>query len=82
MLAIFIMRHKRDPDVYLHPGQHGIGALGGGPKLMMKNWVLETLLYFVLLSVAIGITTGILSAKLLRVAVKKSTSPKFLLKLG
>lgn len=71
MLAIYIMRYTNNADVEHHPGEHGLGALGGGTSLIIKDWFLETVLYFIIMSVFIGAIIGIISAKLLRFAVKR-----------
>jgi len=35
-----------------------LGRLGGGPGIALKNWLLETWLYFVALSILYGIVIG------------------------
>lgn len=35
MLAIYIMRYTNNADVEHHPGEHGLGALGGGTSLII-----------------------------------------------
>lgn len=71
MLAIYIMRYNNDPDVFLHPGHDGIGALGGGAGMIVKDWVVECLLYFVLMSVVYGAIIGYGSCKALGIALKR-----------
>lgn len=71
MLAVYIMRFNDDPDVFLHPGHNGVGALGGGAGEVVKHWILECLLYFVVLSAIYGAVIGYASCKALKVALKR-----------
>lgn len=51
--------------------EEGVGRLGGGVGIAMKNWFVETWLYIVLMSVAIGVVVGYGSAVALKYALRK-----------
>ena len=51
---------------------HGdLGRLGGGPGVAIKNWTLETWLYFVAMSVVYGAIVGAIMLYATRIATKK-----------
>ncbi|KAH7030590.1 Sodium/hydrogen exchanger family-domain-containing protein [Microdochium trichocladiopsis] len=75
MLAIYFMRHSEVPDT---PATGGIvaraaevGRLGGGPLLALQNWVVETLLYVVLLAMVYGAVIGFLSGQGLKFCLRR-----------
>ncbi|KAK0648275.1 Cation/H+ exchanger [Cercophora newfieldiana] len=51
--------------------EEGIGRLGGGVGVALKNWFVETWLYIVLMSVAIGAIVGYGSLLALKFALRK-----------
>lgn len=66
MLAIYLMRHSEMPDgaqSVLAIRAEDVGRLGGGPLIAMRNWVVETLLYVVLLAMAYGSFVGFVSGR-------------------
>lgn len=86
MLATYLIRHadiqgankhSRDSletDEFLHammPRSEDVGRLGGGVGEAMKNWVVETWLYMILLSVAYGALIGYGSCKGIRFALRR-----------
>lgn len=48
-----------------------VGRLGGGPGVALKNWLIETWLYQILMSVAIGAIVGFAAQYALRYALRK-----------
>lgn len=77
MLATYLIRHANVP----HAGEAGshenvarsaeVGRLGGGPGEAIKNWVVETWLYIVLMSVIYGAILGFGLCKGLRFALNR-----------
>ncbi|KAJ4399063.1 hypothetical protein N0V85_006121, partial [Neurospora sp. IMI 360204] len=77
MLAVYLMRHANGDG---SSGEHGaaaaaevlarsaegVGRLGGGVGVAIGNWVVETWLYIVLMSVAIGVLVGFVAGKALK----------------
>ncbi|KEY75064.1 hypothetical protein S7711_01528 [Stachybotrys chartarum IBT 7711] len=69
MLAIYLMRHSEIPEIpegaqnLLTIRAEDVGRLGGGPLVALRNWVVETLLYVVLLAMAYGAFIGFASGK-------------------
>ncbi|KAI1035348.1 hypothetical protein LB504_006110 [Fusarium proliferatum] len=79
MLAVYLMRHA-----YEHPEQSGaeaahlavraseeVGRLGGGIGEAMKNWVVETWLYYVAMGIAYGAVVGFTSCKAIKHAMRR-----------
>lgn len=48
-----------------------VGRLGGGPGVAMKNWILETWLYVVIMSVVYGGIVGLGSGKAIKFALRR-----------
>lgn len=48
-----------------------VGRLGGGVGVAMKNWLVETWLYIVLLSIAYGAVVGFGSCKVVKYALRR-----------
>lgn len=48
-----------------------VGRQGGGPGIALKNWLIETWLYQILMSVAIGIIVGFAAQYALRFALRR-----------
>lgn len=86
MLAVYLIRYAANPDIIdLHheDGEHGarlltgrsehedIGRLGGGPGAAVSEWVVETWLYFVVLSVFYGAFCGYVSMHATRFALRR-----------
>ncbi|KAF2454479.1 Sodium/hydrogen exchanger family protein [Lineolata rhizophorae] len=79
MLATFLIRHANVPGAG-HSGdgevekraEEEVGRLGGGPGKAIEEWVIETWLYVVLMSVAYGIVVGFASMKAVKIALKKN----------
>ncbi|KXH32663.1 hypothetical protein CSIM01_08028 [Colletotrichum simmondsii] len=87
MLAVYLIRHADIPGagkgdeagtsvveraVQLFTRQEeGVGRLGGGVGVALTNWAVETWLYIVLMSVAIGALVGFGSGKALKLALRK-----------
>ena len=49
----------------------GVGRLGGGPGIALKNWLIETWIYQILMSVVIGALVGLAAQFALRFALRK-----------
>ncbi|KAF4977213.1 hypothetical protein FZEAL_6241 [Fusarium zealandicum] len=79
MLATYLIRHNAAAAAEAdHASPHAllarsgdVGRLGGGTGEALKNWVVETWLYVVLMSVAYGAIVGYSSCKGIRYALKK-----------
>lgn len=86
MLAVYLMRHANGG-----PSEHGteavahevaarsaeaVGRLGGGVGVAIGNWVVETWLYIVIMSVAIGVLVGFVAGKALKFALHRSVSTR------
>ena len=87
MLAVYLMRHAEVTGQTLDQGGHaketqelsGLmiahdsipGRLGGGIGDVMKDWVLETWLYMIVLGIAYGALVGLVSCKAIKLAVKR-----------
>lgn len=78
MIAVYMMRHAHDigedggtsNEIELLPAE-GVGRLGGGIGVALKEWFLETWLYMILLSVLYGAVIGFGSCKAIRFCLKK-----------
>ncbi|KAH7001184.1 Cation/H+ exchanger [Ilyonectria destructans] len=78
MIAVYMMRHAHDigedggtsNQIELLPAE-GVGRLGGGIGVALKEWFLETWLYMILLSVLYGAVIGFGSCKAIRFCLKK-----------
>ncbi|KAK4225307.1 putative Na(+)/H(+) antiporter, partial [Podospora fimiseda] len=75
MLATFLIRHASEP-----PASEGglkaraaaeVGKLGGGVGVAIGKWFLETWLYVVLMSIAIGVVIGLAAGKGLKFALNR-----------
>jgi NhaP-type Na+/H+ or K+/H+ antiporter len=88
MLATYLIRHADLPGAgaeahsnvergvgLLARASEGVGRLGGGVGVAMREWFVETWLYIVLMSVAIGALVGFASGWALKFALRKSVSP-------
>ncbi|KAH6961724.1 Sodium/hydrogen exchanger family protein [Ilyonectria sp. MPI-CAGE-AT-0026] len=80
MLAVYLIRHADIPAAAgaaaeaVHHNlvrSEEVGRLGGGVYEALKNWLLETWLYIVLLSVVYGAVVGYGACKAIRFALKK-----------
>ncbi|EAQ91083.1 hypothetical protein CHGG_03018 [Chaetomium globosum CBS 148.51] len=79
MLAVYLIRHADIPGAGAAHGEEAglvaragdVGRLGGGVGVAMQNWFVETWLYIVLMSVAIGALVGGVSMFALRFALRK-----------
>ncbi|KAF9880873.1 sodium hydrogen exchanger family protein [Colletotrichum karsti] len=87
MLAVYLIRHADIPGAgesnegtasiaeravrLVLREEHGVGRLGGGVGVALTNWFVETWLYIVLMSVAIGVVVGFASGKALKFALRK-----------
>ncbi|KAJ1332076.1 sodium/hydrogen antiporter [Microdochium nivale] len=74
MLPIYFMRHSEIPDAVggtIAARATEVGRLGGGPLLAVQNWVVETLLYVVLLAMVYGAVIGWLSGRGLRFCLRR-----------
>ncbi|KAG7287500.1 hypothetical protein NEMBOFW57_007012 [Staphylotrichum longicolle] len=89
MLATYLIRHAEIPEAGGHSEgvaalhERGlqliaragdVGRLGGGVGVALKNWFVETWLYIVLMSVAIGALVGFASGYALKFALRKYVS--------
>ncbi|KAK1486706.1 sodium/hydrogen exchanger family protein [Colletotrichum cuscutae] len=86
MLTTYLIRHAEGSEVHadgstLHavsrtllPRAGDVARQGGGVGVALLNWLLETWLYFVLMSIAYGIIMG----TLIRLALKYSKVDRFL----
>ncbi|KAH6962609.1 Sodium/hydrogen exchanger family protein [Ilyonectria sp. MPI-CAGE-AT-0026] len=79
MLAVYLIRHADIPSAAaaaeaVHHNlvrSEEVGRLGGGVYEALKNWLLETWLYIVLLSVVYGAVVGYGACKAIRFALRK-----------
>jgi NhaP-type Na+/H+ or K+/H+ antiporter len=87
MLATYLIRHADIPGAGTHTAEAAsshherafpllaragdVGRLGGGVGVAMKNWFVETWLYIVIMSVAIGVVVGFAAGKMLKFALRK-----------
>ena len=85
MLAVYLIRHADIPGAGAHGeeaelAERGlqlvaragdVGRLGGGVGVAMQHWFVETWLYIVLMSVAIGALVGGVSLFALKFALRK-----------
>jgi len=86
MLATYLIRHAEIPEIGGHSDgvaalhERGfqliaragdVGRLGGGVGVALRNWFVETWLYIVLMSVAIGALVGFASGYALKFALRR-----------
>ncbi|KAF4445777.1 hypothetical protein F53441_10526 [Fusarium austroafricanum] len=80
MLAVYLMRHAYEHtdtvaveagSLIARAGGGDVGRLGGGIGEAMKNWVVETWLYYVLMGIAYGAVVGYTSCRVLKIAVRR-----------
>ncbi|KAL2157892.1 hypothetical protein VTH06DRAFT_4946 [Thermothelomyces fergusii] len=71
MLATFLIRHADRPGSTAAEAGAQVGRLGGGVGVALKNWFVETWLYVVLMSVAIGALVGFASGYALKFALRR-----------
>lgn len=83
MLAVYLMRHASgkdtdDSSISSSDSGHNLMARaedvtrqGGGPGIAIKNWFLETWLYFVILSAVYGVIVGTISRYSISYALRK-----------
>ncbi|KAI3552896.1 hypothetical protein CABS01_06344 [Colletotrichum abscissum] len=87
MLAVYLIRHADIPGAgkgdetdasvveravqLFNRQEEGVGRLGGGVGVALTNWAVETWLYIVLMSVAIGALVGFGSGKALKFALRR-----------
>ncbi|KAF5024483.1 hypothetical protein F66182_3423 [Fusarium sp. NRRL 66182] len=82
MLATYLMRHAfgtgdnhsgsagvAHPMLFARAGD--VGRLGGGVGEAMKNWVVETWLYYVVLGIVYGAVVGYASCRAIRFALRR-----------
>ena len=81
MLATYLIRHADIPKVggtvktqVIARASEGVGRLGGGVGVAMREWFVETWLYIVLMSVVIGAVVGFGSLFALKFALRKYVS--------
>ncbi|KAL6914716.1 hypothetical protein FSST1_012476 [Fusarium sambucinum] len=79
MLATYLMRHAHegpagdiDAGKMLHARAEDVGRLGGGVGEAMKNWFLETWLYYVVMGMAYGAVVGFISCRSIKFALRRS----------
>lgn len=65
--------HERGFELIARAGD--VGRLGGGVGVALQNWFIETWLYIVLMSVAIGALVGFASGFALKFALRKYVHP-------
>lgn len=82
MLATYLIRHGSDVQVETVQGDDGgihrragalddLGRPGGGAGIAIKNWVLETILYYVVLGAIYGAVVGTLARYALRFSLRR-----------
>lgn len=78
MLATFLIRHNKNYHVdentvhsIIARSSDAVGRLGGGPGVAIKNWVVETWIYMILLSAVYGSVVGFAACKGIRFALKR-----------
>ncbi|GAB1317689.1 hypothetical protein MFIFM68171_07899 [Madurella fahalii] len=82
MLATYLIRHADVPGAGTAAAVHErafpllarageVGRLGGGVGVALKNWFVETWLYIVIMSVAIGALVGFVSGIALKFALRR-----------
>ncbi|CAF3590990.1 hypothetical protein FGSG_11088 [Fusarium graminearum PH-1] len=79
MFATYLMRHAHegpagdiDAAKMLHARAEDVGRLGGGVGEAMKNWFLETWLYYVVMGMAYGAVVGYISCRSIKFALRRS----------
>ncbi|KAM0356330.1 hypothetical protein ACHAP4_006908 [Fusarium culmorum] len=79
MFATYLMRHAHegpagdiDAAKMLHARAEDVGRLGGGVGEAMKNWFLETWLYYVVLGMVYGAVVGYISCRSIKFALRRS----------
>lgn len=63
--------HARGVEMLMARAEEGVGRLGGGVGVAMKNWFVETWLYIVLMSVVIGVVVGYGSGLAVKFALRR-----------
>ena len=85
MLAVYLIRHAANPDYDNHSGgigllsgvvaaptiEEAVGRLGGGVGVALQKWLVETWIYFILLSIIYGAVCGILSMYATKFALRE-----------
>ncbi|KAG9251059.1 Sodium/hydrogen exchanger family-domain-containing protein [Emericellopsis atlantica] len=83
MLAVYLLRHAEPiPEpldavggahrLMIRSGsEHEVGRLGGGPGEAMKQWFLETWLYYVILSAVYGVAVGTVARLAIKFSLRK-----------
>ena len=89
MLATYLLRHLKGAEHFDIPVHHErsveplllvarsaeeVGRLGGGAGVAIKNWVIETLLYVIAMSVVIGALVGFVGGRVLKFALRRYSS--------
>ena len=74
MLAVYLIRHADVPGAGEAAGEE-VGRLGGGVGKALSEWVLETWLYIVLLSVVYGVVVGYGSGKAIKYCLRRYAAP-------
>jgi NhaP-type Na+/H+ or K+/H+ antiporter len=78
MFATYLMRHAHegpagdiDAAKMLHARAEDVGRLGGGVGEAMKNWFIETWIYYVIMGIAYGAVVGYISCRSIKFALRR-----------
>lgn len=78
MLATYLIRHANGHDATVALSDHSliaragdVGRFGGGPGIAIKNWVIETWIYMIFMSIAYGIVVGFAACKAIGFALRR-----------
>lgn len=76
MLAVFLIRHADNvpgikPEKHLEARNELVGRLGGGVGVALTNWIVETWLYTVIMSIVYGAVVGFAACKGIKFALRK-----------
>lgn len=83
MLAVYLMQHAEPIPEPLHGAEVGghrmlmaragaeVGRLGGGPGEAMKNWIIETWIYYIIMSAVYGAVVGFGTCHAIKFALRR-----------
>jgi NhaP-type Na+/H+ or K+/H+ antiporter len=78
MFATYLMRHAHEGPAgdleagkMLHARAEEVGRLGGGVGEAMKNWFIETWIYYVIMGIAYGAVVGYISCRSIKFALRR-----------
>lgn len=82
MLAVYLIRHADNvpgiqPEKHLGARNELVGRLGGGVGVALTNWIVETWLYIVIMSIAYGAVVGFAACKGIKFALRQYVTLAF-----